>query len=132
MKCELSQQLRTQADLESIILVLAEQVKKVSTTMDVSDEGVITATRIEPTIASLLRYDRTVIGVETNDDRVLLIAEVSCRPTALFWVILIMCIPTFVAWLLPIGIYMYQKNALQSAVAAVFKRVKDELEVMAP
>jgi hypothetical protein len=132
MNFELSQQLRTQADLETIILVLAEQVKKVSTTMDVTNEGVIIATRIEPTIASLLRFDRTVIVVETNEDRVLLIAEVSCRPTALFWVILIVCIPTFVAWLVPIGIYMAQKGAVQSAVAAVFKRVKDELEVMAP
>ena len=132
MKFELSQQLRIQADLETIILVLADQVRKVSTTVDVTDEGVITATRIEPTIASLLRFDRTVIGVETNEDRVLLIAYGSCRPTALFWVILIMCIPTFVAWLLPIGIYVYQKGALQSAVAAVFKRVKDELEVTAP
>jgi len=132
MKFELSQQLRTQADLETIILILAEQVKKVSTAMDVTDEGVITATKIEPTIASLLRFDRTTINVETNEERVLLIADGNCRPTALFWVILIMCIPTFVAWLLPIGIYMYQKGALQSAIAAVFKRVKDELEVMAP
>ena len=132
MKFELSQQLRTQADLETIILVLADQVRKVSTTMDVTDEGVIKATRIEPTIASLLRFDRTVIGVETNEDRVLLIAYGTCRPTLLFWVILIICIPTFVAWLIPIGIYVYQKGAVQSAIAATFKRVKDELEVMAP
>jgi hypothetical protein len=132
MKFELSQQLRTQADLETIILVLAEQLKKVSTTVDLTDEGIITATRIEHTIASLLRFDRTVISVETNEDRVLLIADVSYRPTALFWVILILCIPTFVAWLVPIGIYMTQKGTLQSAIASVFKRVKDELEVMAP
>ena len=132
MKFELTQQLRTQADLETIILVLAEQVKSVSAAIDVTDEGVITATRIQPSIASLLRFDRTIISVETNEDRVLLIANGSCRPTALFWVILILCIPTFVAWLLPIGIYMYQKGVLKSAVEAMFKRVKDELEVMAP
>jgi hypothetical protein len=132
MKFGLSQQLRTEADLETIILVLAEQVKKVSTTVDLTDEGVITATKIDPTIASLLRFDKTVLSVVANEDRVLLIADGSCRPSALFWVVLIMCIPTFVAWLVPIGIYLSQKGAVQSAIAAVFKRAKDELEVMAP
>lgn len=132
MKFELSQQLRTQADLETIILVLAEQLKKVSTTVDLTDEGTITATRIDPTIASIVRFDRTVVSIAENEGRVLLVADVRCRPSALFWAILIMCIPTFVAWLVPIGIYLSQKGSVRSAIEAVFKRVKDELEVMAP
>jgi hypothetical protein len=132
MRFELSQQMRTQADIETIILVLAEQLQKVATKVQLTDEGIILATRIEPTIASIVRFDRTVISVEGDEGRYLLVADVSYRPSALFWMILILCIPTFVAWLIPIAIYLFQKEAVRSAIEAVFKRVKDEFEVTDP
>jgi hypothetical protein len=132
MKFELSQQVRTQADIVTIILALAEQLQKVSVTVDLTNEGIITATKIEASFASIVRFDRTILSVEGKEGGVLLVAEVSYRPSALFWVILIMCIPTFVAWLVPIAIYLFQKETVRSAIEAVFKRVHDEFEMIDP
>ena len=52
------------------------------------------------------------------------------RPSSAFWVILIMCIPTFVAWLVPIILYNWQKEIVRLAIGDVFERVKNEFEVI--
>jgi uncharacterized membrane protein len=68
--------------------------------------------------------------VEPKEGGFLLIAEVSYRPSSTFWVILIMCIPTFIAWLVPIFVYNWQKEVVRLAIGAVFERVKNEFEVI--
>jgi hypothetical protein len=95
-----------------------------------TDEGNLTAKRIDPSFASIVRFDRTNFIVEPKEGGFLLVAEVSCRPSSTFWVILIMCIPTFVAWLVPIFVYNWQKEIVRLAIGAVFERVKNEFEVI--
>ena len=130
MKFEVSYQARTQADIATIICALFEQLAKVSARVQLTDEGNLIVRRIEPSFASIVRFDQTTITVEPKEGGFLLIAEVSYRPSSTFWAILILCIPTFVAWLVPIFIYNWQKEIVRLAIGAVFERVKNEFEVI--
>jgi H+/Cl- antiporter ClcA len=130
MKFEVSEQVRTQTDIATIIYALFAQLDKVSARVRLTDEGNLTAKRIDPSFASIVRFDRTNFIVEPKEGGFLLIAEVSYRPSSTFWVILIMCIPTFVAWLVPIFVYNWQKEIVRSAIGDVFERVKNEFEVI--
>jgi H+/Cl- antiporter ClcA len=130
MKFEVSEQVRTQTDIATIIYALFEQLDKVSARVRLTDEGNLTAKRIDPSFASIVRFDRTNFIVEPQEGGFLLVAEVSYRPSSTFWVILIMCIPTFVAWLVPIFVYNWQKEIVRSAIGDVFERVKNEFEVI--
>jgi hypothetical protein len=130
MKFEVSEQVRTQTDIATIIYALFAQLDKVSARVRLTDEGNLTAKRIDPSFASIVRFDRTNFIVEPKEGGFLLIAEVSYRPSSTFWVILIMCIPTFVAWLVPIFVYNWQKEIVRLAIGAVFERVKNEFEVI--
>ena len=130
MKFEVSEQVRTETDIATIIYALFAQLDKVSARVRLTDEGNLTAKRIDPSFASIVRFDRTNFIVEPKEGGFLLIAEVSYRPSSTFWVILIMCIPTFVAWLVPIFVYNWQKEIVRSAIGDVFERVKNEFEVI--
>ena len=130
MKFEVSDRVRTQADIATIIYALFEQLDKVSAKVQLTQEGDLTAKRIDPTLASIIRFDQTNITVEPKEGGFLLVAEVSYRPSPSFWVILIMCVPTFVAWLVPISLYHWQKEVVRLAIGDVFERVKNEFEVI--
>jgi hypothetical protein len=130
MKFEVSEQVRTQTDIATIIYALFEQLDKVSARVRLTDEGNLTAKRIDPSFASIVRFDRTNFIVEPQEGGFLLVAEVSYRPSSTFWVILIMCIPTFIAWLVPIFVYNWQKEVVRLAIGDVFERVKNEFEVI--
>jgi hypothetical protein len=130
MKFEVSEQVRTRTDLATIIYALFEQLAKVSARVRLTDEGILTAKRIDPSFASIVRFDQTNFTVEPKEGGFLLVAEVSYRPSSTFWVILIMCIPTFVAWLVPIFFYNSQREIVRLAIGAVFERVKNEFEVI--
>jgi hypothetical protein len=95
-----------------------------------TDEGNLTAKRIDPSFASIVRFDQTNFIVEPKEGGFLFVAEVSYRPSSTFWVILIVCIPTFIAWLVPIFLYNWQKEVVRMAIGDVFERVKNELEVI--
>jgi hypothetical protein len=130
MKFEVSEQVRTETDIATIIYALFEQLDKVSAKVRLTDEGNLTAKRIDPSLVSIVRFDQTNFIVEPKEGGFLLVAEVSYRPSSTFWVILIMCIPTFVAWLVPIFVYNWQKEIVRLAIGAVFERVKNEFEVI--
>ena len=130
MKFEVSEQVRTETDIATIIYALFEQLDKVSAKVRLTDEGNLTAKRIDPSLVSIVRFDQTNFIVEPKEGGFLLVAEVSYRPSSTFWVILIMCIPTFVAWLVPIFFYNWQKEIVRLAIGAVFERVKNEFEVI--
>jgi H+/Cl- antiporter ClcA len=68
--------------------------------------------------------------VEPKEGGYLFVAEVTYRPSSTFWVILIMCIPTFIAWLVPIFVYNWQKEIVRQAIGDLFERVKNEFEVI--
>src|ERR1035441_1013284 len=130
MKFEVSEQVRTQTNTATIIYALFEQLAKVSARVRLTVEGNLTAKKIEPSFASIVRFDQTNFIVEPKEGGFLLVAEVSYRPSSAFWAILIMCIPTFVAWLVPIFFYDEQKEIVRLAIGDVFERVKNEFEVI--
>lgn len=130
MKFVVSDQVRTQADIATIIYALFEQLDKVSAKVQLTNKGELSAKRIDPTLASIVRLDQTTFIVEPKEGGFLVVAEVSYRPSSTFWVILIMCIPTFVAWLVPIFLYNWQKEIVRLAIGDVFERVKNEFEVI--
>jgi hypothetical protein len=130
MKFEVSEQVRTQTDIATIIYALFEQLDKVSARVRLTDEGDLTAKRIDPSLASIVRFDQTNFLVEPKEGGFLFVAEVNYRPSSTFWVILIMCIPTFIAWLVPIFVYNWQKEIVRQAIGDLFERVKNEFEVI--
>jgi adenine/guanine phosphoribosyltransferase-like PRPP-binding protein len=130
MRFEVSEQVRTRTDIATIICALFEQLAKVSARVRLTEEGNLTAKRIDPSLASIVRFDQTNFIVEPKEGGFLFVAEVSYRPSSTFWVILIMCIPTFIAWLVPIFLYNWQKDVVRLAIGDVFERVKNEFEVI--
>jgi hypothetical protein len=130
MRFEVSEPIRTQTDIVTISCVLFEQLAKVSARVRLTDDGSLIAKRIEPSFASIVRFDQTNFIVEPKEGGFLLVAEVSYRPSSTFWAILVMCIPTFVAWLVPIVFYNWQKEIVRLAIGDVFERVKNEFEVI--
>jgi hypothetical protein len=119
-----------EGDLLMGIYALFEQLAKVSARVRLTDEGNLTAKRIDPSFASIVRFDQTTFIVEPKEGGFLFVAEVNYRPSSTFWVILIMCLPTFVAWLVPIILYNWQKEIVRLAIGDVFERVKNEFEVI--
>jgi DnaJ-domain-containing protein 1 len=113
-----------------MISALTAQLGKVSQEVHLSDGGIITATRIEFSFTSFIRFDRTVVSVQPRKGGFLCVAEVNYRPAFVFWWILILSIPTLVAWLVPITFYLMQKETVRSAIKAVFERVRNEFEVI--
>src|ERR1035437_253630 len=105
MKFVVSEQVQTRTDIATILYALFVQLAMVSAKVQLTDEGQLIVKRIEPSFASIVRFDQTTITVESKEGGFLFVAEVSYRPSSTFWVILIMCIPTFVAWLVPIFLY---------------------------
>jgi len=130
MKFEVSEQVRTQADITTIICALFEQLAKVSAKVNLTDEVSLIAKRIEPSLASIVRFDQTRFTVAPKEGGFLFVAEVSYRPSSTFWVILVMCIPTFIAWLVPIFVYNWQKEIVRLAIGDIFERIKNEFEVI--
>jgi hypothetical protein len=130
MKFEVSEQVRTKTDIATIVYALFEQLAKVSARVRLTDEGNLTAKRIDPSFASIVRFDQTNFIVEPKEGGFLFVAEVSYRPSSTFWVILIVCIPTFIAWLVPIFLYNWQKEVVRLAIGDAFDRVKNEFEVI--
>jgi len=130
MKFEVSEQVRTRTDIATIVFALFDQLAMVSAKVRLTDEGNLTAKRIEPSSASIVRFDQISFTVEPKEGGFLLVADVSYRPSSTFWVILIICIPTFVAWLVPIFLYNWQKEIVRLAIGDVFDRVKNEFEVI--
>jgi hypothetical protein len=114
MRFEVSEQVRTRADSATILYALFERLAKVSAKVRLTDEGDLTAKRIDPSFASIVRFDQANFIVKPKDGGILLVADVSYRPSSTFWAILIMCIPSVVAWLVPIFVYNWQKEIVTS------------------
>jgi hypothetical protein len=62
------------------------------------------------------------------EDGWLAVASVHYRPSVAFWIILILLLPTWIMWLLPIAFYLLQKKTVQSSIQDVFLRLKNEFQ----
>lgn len=127
MKFELSEKLNTGKSKEEVYLVLKDQFYKASNSVKMK-EGKLIVKSIEATFGSINRTDKTNIILKEKNGGFICIAEVTYRPSFMFWVLVLLLISTGVFWLMPIGFYLYQKKTVSEAITNVFKRVKDEVE----
>ena len=125
MKFTLNERIITNAGKKEILTVLSSHFKKVSESA-IQKENLVGVVKIEAFLDSF-RNDLTVIRIKENEDGFLLTAEVDYRPTAWFWLCLILLtLFTFIGELIPLIAYFYQKNTVHNAIQNIFTLVKNE------
>lgn len=81
---------------------------------------------IQATFGSINRTDQADITIKPTDGGYLLIADVEYRPSAAFWIILVLGAFTTIFWLLPIFFYLSQKESVKRGIEEGFRNVKNE------
>lgn len=125
MNFEVSERIATAVAKEDLLNVLEAQFKKVSQNVKRHGDSIF-AKSIEASFGSINRTDSTVIELKKVDDGFLAVACVNYRPSAAFWIILIITLFTWVFWLVPIVFYIVQKKTVKNSIQDVFIRVKNE------
>lgn len=128
MKFEVSEQIRTCQDRRAVLKTLEVQLKKISTVRVEGD--VITARAIENTFGSINRYSGAVVTVQQGETGVLCIADVTYRPSVMFWIFFVLGLFAYgLLFWIPIVFYLTQRKTVRSAIVDVFARVKNEFEI---
>jgi len=125
MKFEISKRVNGPQDTKLLMNSLERQFKKISS-KTVRGGSVLQVESIEATFGSINRKDTSNIIVRPVSDGCLLIAEVHYRPSIAFWILIIILLFTWIAWLLPIVFYLVQKGTVRRGIEAVFTRISDE------
>lgn len=131
MRFEISERIPTQASKEDILKFAEEKFRKIADSVERSGDTLIVKS-IEASFGSINRKDSTEVHVEIYEKAVLCVADVNYRPSGCFWAIFVLLLFTWVAWLIPIGFYFYQKKSVQEAIREVFSRVRDEFQTAKP
>lgn len=126
MKFEISESIHSANDA-GILDGLEAQFKKTSEKVE-RYNGSLTVSSIQASFGSINRTDKTLVTIKPAKNGLMLVAEVNYRPSGFFWLFLILCLFTWVFWLIPIVFYLVQKNTVKESIAEVFKRIKDEFE----
>lgn len=127
MRFEVSERIRTSRSQEELLNALEKQFKKVAESAQRTGQT-IEAKSIEASFGSINREDTTVVSMTKVDDGWLVVADVNYRPSIAFWVILIIGLFTWVLWLLPVAVYMIQKNSVRTAITECLQRLKNEFD----
>lgn len=127
MKFEVSERIRTLKSQDELLIALEAQFKKVAESIQRSGQT-IEAKSIEASFGSINRKDTTIVSMTKVDDGWLVVADVHYRPSVAFWIILIITLFTWVFWLVPIALYLLQKNTVRTAITECLQRVKNEFD----
>ena len=127
MKFEVSERIRTLKSQDELLIALETQFKKVAESIQRSGQT-IEAKSIEASFGSINRKDTTIVSMTKVDDGWLVVADVHYRPSVAFWIILIITLFTWVFWLVPIALYLLQKNTVSTAITECLQRVKNEFD----
>ncbi len=126
MKFEVSERIATSAGKEELLKTLEEQFKKVSQNAQQHGDALVVKL-IEASFFYPVRIDTTTVELRDVDDGFLAVASVQYRPSFLFWIFFIIGIFLWlVGWLVPVGIYYFQKKTVREGIQEVFTRVKNE------
>lgn len=125
MRYEVSERIATAWSDERVFDCLLEQFGKISDKI-VEGHGSFVAKDIEATFGSINRTDRTEVTCRRTEDGVLVVADVTYRPSIGFWIILIVMLFTYIGWLIPVAFYLYQKGTVQKAIENALTRVRNE------
>lgn len=131
MRFETSAKITTGATQDEVTAALVRSFRKIAFSTTAPKDGLFTVTGIEQSFGSINRRDDTVVKVSPAAGGYLLTGDVHYRPSFMFWVILLICLFTWILWLLPIIFYMIQKSAVRTSVEKVFERVKNEFDAPA-
>jgi hypothetical protein len=127
MRFEVSERIKTSKSQEELLSFLEAQFKKISESANRSDTT-IKVKSIEASFGAINRDDSADISLKKSEDGWLLVSDVNYKPSAMFWVFFIVGLFSWVFWLLPIGFYLYQKDAVKGAISDCFQRVRNEFE----
>ena len=127
MHFQVSQRIHTIVAREVVFDAVEEQLKSVAYKVERNHDEII-ATSLEASFGSINRNDTTRITLKEKPEGLILLAEVHYRPSFAFWIILILTLFSYILWLIPITLYLNQKNTVKSAIENVFKLVQDDLE----
>jgi|GEM_PF-1045374 len=125
MRFEVSERVKTSATKSLLLKSMEEQFRKVSESTQPYGES-LEVKDIEASFGSINRNDTTIVEVKDVDDGYLLIANVHYRPSVAFWIILIITLFTWVGWLIPIVMYIWQRKVVQNGIQEVFTRIRNE------
>ena len=125
MKFEVSDRIPTNANRESLLKALEEQLSKVSENVRRDGDSYV-AEMIEATFGSINRKDITTVELRDSDDGFLIVGNVDYRPSTWFWVLLIILLFTYIGWIIPVAFYLLHKNTVKNAIQGVFTRIKNE------
>jgi Short C-terminal domain len=127
MRYEISERIQTDRPSRDVLNLALDQFRKISSSAMPQNNDHIVVKGIEATFGSANRSDETIVSFKQVDDGWLLIADVTYKPSVFFWIITIVLLFTYVAWIFPIIFYLTQKNAVRQAIENCFARVRNEL-----
>ncbi len=125
MNFDVSRRFQTKATVKEITSFLQSSFMKSAGT--VSDNGSsLIVQSINPTFGSINRSDRTAIEIKSVDSDIVLVANVTYKPSTWFWVFVVIGLFTTIAWVIPIAFYLYQKGMVKNGIEEVFNRTETE------
>ena len=128
MHFEVSQRLVTNETPEAILEFALRQFSKISNKTRL-DDGKLTVRMVEASFGSVNRSDVTRFALQRVGGGYLLVSETDYRPSAWFWVFLILLLFSYVGWLIPIGFYLYQRGTVKSAIQSSVDRIGNEFSI---
>lgn len=126
MQFEVSERIDTSVPRKDVMNLALEQFRKISDSVKIDGERIV-ARSVEATFGSINRADRTVIDCKKLPSGWLMAAEVSYRPSVVFWVFFLASLFTYVGWIIPLAFYLLQRNTVKAAVTSALNRVGNEL-----
>jgi hypothetical protein len=83
--------------------------------------------RVEATLGSIIRRDKTAVWLQRRDNGWLIFAHVHYRPSVYFWTFVLAGLFSLFFWIVPVWIYYAQKKSVKLAVESCLKKVKSQL-----
>ena len=122
---EVSRRIKTNVPLFEIVEMLDDRLSRIAASV-VRGEGDFVVKGVNLTFGSINRSDTTTIIVSKKVDGYLCVAQVRFRPSFLFWVFLILGLPTAFGPLISVLIYFHQKSLVRQSFESLFSRIDDE------
>jgi len=128
MKITVTERIKTSKSKSVIIDELRESFEKVAENVNEIDSGVAVES-INATFGSINRKDTTEITIKEKDNGFLMTAEVTYKPSVVFWILLAITIWfAVVGAVIPVGFYLWHKKLVREEIEKTFKNVRYEVE----
>lgn len=123
---ESSIRLQTDEPSETILQAISAQFENAATSVRAASDGSLVIEGIEPSFGSVNNENTSRIELRTMNGGYLVVASTYYRPSFVFWILFLILLFTWVGWLIPLGFYLWQKQAVQKRIERIFARINDE------